>query len=1700
MATGSINLNANLTLNTQSLNAASKQAQQALGRITGQASEFQKSLDASTARVFAFGATTSILNGVSQAFKTLVTNTIEVEKRIIEIGSILGGTTGELNALRGAIFSVAKDTGQAFGTVADAAAELARQGLSAEDTSKRLSAALVLTRVSGLDSVKSVKALTSAINGFTSAGLTAEQITNKLVAVDTKFAVSAQDLAEGFSRAGSTAEDAGVSFDELLGIITAVEQKTARGGAVIGNALKSIFARLSRSTTIDDLRELGVEIDSSQTGIQKLQSLSAALENVADPTVASKIKELAGGVFQINVVSAALKDLGSDTSIFAAAAKTAAGATNEAFTKNAQLNQSISSQINSLIIGLTNLSEKIGTITFGPILKNLLSLANTFSTFLEEAFDPEKGNKFIQGLFKTIGSFLAGPGLILITTAFLKIFTLVSKFAKEGFKTILDIGSQTEKIKNIEGGIVGLLARDQQLRAAIASTTATQAQKEAAVIAAIQRENALLTQQEQLLRSIATAAAQRGVGGYSQTGGFSGRGGRRFAAGYMEEEATAKMLGASPSVKAKQGKGTIGGQRFIMNNQETEIPNFGRNGDSAVIPHYARGFVPNYATYKIGEFEYSGAKMVAALKSGEVTAQQAQKAGYKTTINRKQTAESNILDSNLIIGKNTMPTILTPNFSGSTREILRKNIIPGKQIKFQFKAFGVDPSGKLGLRKEFDSYFGEDRIVKEATDSALRYARMAVEGVSEQPVDPTSINKVDNVKGFISAIKGAYGGIFDAALTTALRTNVGDDVGGDFDVNTGKSGRAKTNVRKLFGSRSLPLSGLADYKINAGDNTLDSMIKKTMASPMFSGKIYGAGKSKGKARGFIPNFNSVNKGIPVSQIRAHFDQSGNPIAVTNTRDEPNGLKDAIGREKQGIGMAAKGFIPNHARPAPPSPAATPDYSGFFGKTTAALLSLQLATNTLGDTQSEFNKKLNEAVSYLGILNTVIAILPEKAKGLLIGKAAGALGKLIPRGAIGTAGRAVAGAAGSAATAIGGVSNVGAALAAGGAAAGVVIASSFAAALAGAGVGYAVSKYLVMPILDELDAQREQVAQLQQEKNVVSTKIKLQGQGVDPNALINQSKSLGVDSKELQEAYDYAAGVLTNVTNISEKGRQKTLDRLTAAMNKQKEALAKEIAFNVADNKASFDARMQKEILAARLVDLNAGILNFKSIIDKVSTRLDQQKFAEGIAGNVKIPEKSPYAEATRSAIEIQQAKTSANQSKVGFMQNFAGPDFANMFDDAQKAKMIEKGKTGTEITGAISKEVFSAYMKDGAIGAGKALDDYLKDNLDPEDAKRFKDNVISSAETFRNNVAEAMQKALNRETEIQGSLTELVARIKEAGINFMTDAAGQIKELVAGPKIDPLALQDKFEEAAKLLKSGKKGDIEKGRDILASTSEDSKAFEGKFGKEKLNDMQRRAGLTEGDVGKAKGSAIIESTDFRGIEDAIKGSLRGVDQSQALKAVEAAKNDPTKIQNLIDTIKQTFGNYGSEKTRERGADIVNSLTGMGKVEQTAPRVEQFLEQNTLGGRAGMSSELKEAIDAFKKNMGDPKLLDDVKRELAKQYSGDPKLAEKAGKGFERAASEVNQPKITEDPAKIALTKEQEALNGELAILKTKIAELNTVFGDTGIPQAVTSLTNSVKSAATNLQAFTDFTINLNSLSTQVNGRLLDIEKKLATKDL
>ena len=119
-----------------------KQFTRPLGKITGSVSEFNKSLEASNARVLAFGASVGIIQGVQKAFASLVTTTIRVEKQLTEINVVMGTTNDQLQKFGDGLFKVARNTAQSFSTVATAATELARQGLSMEETLKRTNDAL----------------------------------------------------------------------------------------------------------------------------------------------------------------------------------------------------------------------------------------------------------------------------------------------------------------------------------------------------------------------------------------------------------------------------------------------------------------------------------------------------------------------------------------------------------------------------------------------------------------------------------------------------------------------------------------------------------------------------------------------------------------------------------------------------------------------------------------------------------------------------------------------------------------------------------------------------------------------------------------------------------------------------------------------------------------------------------------------------------------------------------------------------------------------------------------------------------------------------------------------------------------------------------------------------------------------------------------------------------------------------------------------------------------------------------------------------------------------------------------------------------------------------------------------------------------------------------------------------------------------
>ena len=498
-----ITLSASVTGIPQSVQRQVRQAQQALnrrpltlkldpkgfkqplGRITGDLNEFQKSLDASVARTFAFGAAVGVVSKVSDAFKALVDSTIEVQRELKNINILLGLSTSQLAGFSKELFGVAQNTSQAFQTVATAATEFSRQGLSAEQTLKRVNDAMILTRLSGLSAEQAVSSLTAAVNGFRKEAVTSTEVVNRLANVDANFAVSSKDLADALSRAGSTAQGAKVQFNELLAAVTAVQQNTARGGSVIGNAFKSIFTRIQRSGVQDALNAIGVEtrnVDGSfRSGIAIIKDYAKAYDGLTDAQRAYTAEQIAG-VFQINNLRALVADLNSGFSVYERALRVASNTTNEATTRNAELNTTLAALAQQASTSFKALGAALGNVGAVEGIEKILKAVRGVADFFSQVLDPKEGNAFARGFFKGIGDFITGPGLVIIGGAFLKLFGFISKQAASAVKQIFTINTETQRRAQLEQAILATVTSEESIMRKITANAGNQAAQEKIIL------------------------------------------------------------------------------------------------------------------------------------------------------------------------------------------------------------------------------------------------------------------------------------------------------------------------------------------------------------------------------------------------------------------------------------------------------------------------------------------------------------------------------------------------------------------------------------------------------------------------------------------------------------------------------------------------------------------------------------------------------------------------------------------------------------------------------------------------------------------------------------------------------------------------------------------------------------------------------------------------------------------------------------------------------------------------------------------------------------------------------------------------------------------------------------------------------------------------------------------------------------------
>lgn len=295
-------------------------------------------------KVAKFGAITAIFGLVTRAIGEAVSSVKELDASLTELKKVSDLSGSGLENYTASAFNMARELSSTASNVTDATASFVQAGYSLGEAQGLSKYAIMLQTIADetMETETATNFLTSTIKAFNLTASDSEHIIDAVNEVSNKYALTSNDLSENMGKVAGVAGIAGVSMEELIGLMTSSIEKT-RNASKSANAFKSIFINLQQmndSGTMPKLskqfKEFGIEMTDQNGAIKSaydlLHELSMAYQQVSASTDVDKqnkmrsLLEDIGGKYNYNVLVSSLS--GFDTAI--SATETAMNSANSA--------------------------------------------------------------------------------------------------------------------------------------------------------------------------------------------------------------------------------------------------------------------------------------------------------------------------------------------------------------------------------------------------------------------------------------------------------------------------------------------------------------------------------------------------------------------------------------------------------------------------------------------------------------------------------------------------------------------------------------------------------------------------------------------------------------------------------------------------------------------------------------------------------------------------------------------------------------------------------------------------------------------------------------------------------------------------------------------------------------------------------------------------------------------------------------------------------------------------------------------------------------------------------------------------------------------------------------------------------------------------------------------------------------------------
>lgn len=229
-------------------------------------------------RLLAFSASAGVLLGVTRLFREVASEAYNFERVMVTISQVSTESAAEVAGLGKAVGDVAVKYGVSSKQLISVAEQLKQTGLSIKDVQSALEPlAKASLGPSFGDIQKTTQGAIAATRQFGIEIKDLEGALGSINAVAAGFAVESGDIIEAVKRAGGAFKAAGGDLHEFNALFTAVRATTRQSAETISTGLRTIFTRLQRSDTIENLKELGIQLQYTRKEAQQLGNLK--LEN-----------------------------------------------------------------------------------------------------------------------------------------------------------------------------------------------------------------------------------------------------------------------------------------------------------------------------------------------------------------------------------------------------------------------------------------------------------------------------------------------------------------------------------------------------------------------------------------------------------------------------------------------------------------------------------------------------------------------------------------------------------------------------------------------------------------------------------------------------------------------------------------------------------------------------------------------------------------------------------------------------------------------------------------------------------------------------------------------------------------------------------------------------------------------------------------------------------------------------------------------------------------------------------------------------------------------------------------------------------------------------------------------------------------------------------------------------------------------------